>query len=267
LTTATATGIGTRTTSGSRLPELRLRHALGLGAFLVFALLPGFASAQDISVNFGDNTTLTERAVQLVGLLTVLSLAPSILVMVTSFTRIIVVLSLLRTAIGLQTAPPNGVMVSLALFLTAFIMAPTLQQSYDQGIAPLLAGQIQVTEAFDKSAVPIHKFMVANVREDDLKLFYDLSGKPAPDTPEAIPLQLLIPAFMISELRRAFEIGFLLFVPFVVIDMVVASVLMSMGMMMLPPVVISLPFKLIFFVLVDGWHLVAGSLVRSFNAG
>jgi flagellar biosynthetic protein FliP len=226
--------------------------------------MPGVALAQDISVNFGDNTTLTERAVQLIGLLTVLSLAPSILVMVTSFTRIIVVLSLLRTAIGLQTAPPNAVMVSLALFLTAFIMAPTLQQSYDQGIAPLMAGQIQINEAFDRSSAPVHKFMVANVRQDDLKLFYDLSGKPAPETPEAIPLQLLIPAFMISELRRAFEIGFLLFVPFVVIDMVVASVLMSMGMMMLPPVIISLPFKLIFFVLVDGWHLVAGSLIRSF---
>jgi flagellar biosynthetic protein FliP len=205
--------------------------------------------------------------VQLIGLLTVLSLAPSILVMVTSFTRIIVVLSLLRTAIGLQTAPPNSVMVSLALFLTAFIMWPTLQQSYDQGVAPLLAGQIQVNEAFDRSAAPIHKFMMANVRQDDLKLFYDLSGNPAPATPEAVPLQLLVPSFMISELRRAFEIGFLLFVPFVVIDMVVASVLMSMGMMMLPPVVISLPFKLIFFVLVDGWHLVAGSLVRSFTAG
>jgi flagellar biosynthetic protein FliP len=250
-------------------PELRRlcspRLTLGLVAFLIFVLHPGLAGAQDISVNFGDNTTLTQRAIQLVGLLTVLSLAPSILVMVTSFTRIIVVLSLLRTAIGLQTAPPNGVMVSLALFLTAFIMAPTLQQSYDQGIAPLMAGTIQVNEAFDKSAAPIHKFMMANVRQDDLKLFYDLSAKPAPDDPAAVPLQLLVPAFMISELRRAFEIGFLLFVPFVVIDMVVASVLMSMGMMMLPPVVISLPFKLIFFVLVDGWHLVAGSLVRSFT--
>ena len=260
----TTAHIGTRDTEPPARRRVHPRHLVALIAFLAFALLPGIALAQDISVNFGDNTTLTQRAVQLIGLLTVLSLAPSIIVMVTSFTRIIVVLSLLRTAIGLQTAPPNAVMVSLALFLTAFIMAPTLQQSYDQGIAPLMAGQIQVNEAFDKSAAPIHKFMVANVRQDDLKLFYDLSNKPAPDTPEAIPLQLLVPAFMISELRRAFEIGFLIFVPFVVIDMVVASVLMSMGMMMLPPVVISLPFKLIFFVLVDGWHLVAGSLIRSF---
>jgi flagellar biosynthetic protein FliP len=249
-----------------RPPERRRRFLplYGIVAFLILVIAPGLAWAQDISVNFGDNTTLTERAIQLIGLLTVLSLAPSILVMVTSFTRIIVVLSLLRTAIGLQTAPPNAVMVSLALFLTAFIMAPTLQQSYDQGIAPLMAGRIEVNEAFTRSAAPVHKFMVANVRQDDLKLFYDLSNSPAPADPAAIPLQLLVPAFMISELRRAFEIGFLLFVPFVVIDMVVASVLMSMGMMMLPPVVISLPFKLIFFVLVDGWHLVAGSLIRSF---
>jgi flagellar biosynthetic protein FliP len=158
-------------------------------------------------------------------------------------------------------------MISLALFLTAFIMAPTLQQSYEQAVAPLIAGQIDVNEAFTRGAVPFHKFMVANVREADLQLFYDLSGEPAPESPDAIPLQILVPAFMISELRRAFEIGFLLFLPFVIIDMVVASVLMSMGMMMLPPVVISLPFKLIFFVLVDGWHLVAGSLVRSFNGG
>ncbi len=184
----------------------------------------------------------------------------------TSFTRIVVVLSLLRTAIGLQTAPPNSVMVSLALFLTFFIMQPTLQAAYDQGVAPLLAGQIQVQEAFDKGSVPLHDFMAANVRQEDVQLFYDLSSEPPPADAATIPLKILVPAFMISELRRAFEIGFLLFLPFVIIDMVVASVLMSMGMMMLPPVVISLPFKLIFFVLVDGWHLVAGSLVRSFTS-
>jgi flagellar biosynthetic protein FliP len=223
--------------------------------------------AQDLSINFGDDTTLTERAVQLIGLTTVLALAPSILVMVTSFTRIVVVLSLLRTAIGLQTAPPNSVMVSLALFLTAFIMAPTLTQTYNVGVAPLMAGTITVQEAFDRGSVPIHDFMAANVREKDVQLFYDLSNTEPPADATAIPLQILTPAFMISELRRAFEIGFLLFLPFVIIDMVVASVLMSMGMMMLPPVVISLPFKLIFFVLVDGWSLVAGSLVRSFVSG
>lgn len=235
--------------------------ALAGGLLLAFAL---GAQAQDLSIDFGDDTTLTERAIQLIGLITLLSLAPSILVMVTSFTRIVVVLSLLRTAIGLQTAPPNSVMISLALFLTLFIMQPTLQQSYDQGIAPLMAGEIEFAEAFEQGVAPLHEFMRVNVRDKDLELFYDITEAEPPADPEAIELRLLIPAFIISELRRAFEIGFLLFLPFVVIDMVVASVLMSMGMMMLPPVVISLPFKLIFFVLVDGWYLVAGSLVRSF---
>jgi flagellar biosynthetic protein FliP len=252
-------------TSPARPARWRVLLPLLTAAGLLILWSTG-AFAQDLSIDFGDDTTLTERAIQLIGLITLLSLAPSILVMVTSFTRIVVVLSLLRTAIGLQTAPPNTVMVSLALFLTLFIMQPTLQQSYDQGIAPLMAGQIEFAEAFDASAAPLHEFMRANVRDKDLELFYDLTETEPPAEAEAIPLQLLIPAFIISELRRAFEIGFLLFLPFVIIDMVVASVLMSMGMMMLPPVVISLPFKLIFFVLVDGWYLVAGSLVRSFTS-
>ncbi|WP_374620280.1 flagellar type III secretion system pore protein FliP [Devosia sp.] len=242
----------------------RVLASLGLLAAIA---LPTLAFGQDITIGFGDDATVTERAVQLVGLITLLSLAPSILVMVTSFTRIVVVLSLLRTALGTQSAPPNSVMVSLALFLTLFIMGPTLQQSYDNGIAPLISGTIQVEEAFERASAPVRDFMAANVRQQDLQLFYDLSQSEAPADSTAIPLQILTPAFMISELRRAFEIGFLLFLPFVIIDMVVASVLMSMGMMMLPPVVISLPFKLIFFVLVDGWHLVAGSLIRSFVSG
>jgi flagellar biosynthetic protein FliP len=256
---------GSSAVSGAAPTTSTLRRGLLLAALAFAAIaIPAVAQAQDISVNFGDDTTLTQRAVQLVGLITVLALAPSILIMVTSFTRIVVVLSLLRTAMGLQSAPPNSVMVSLALFLTFFIMQPTLQASYDQGVAPLLAGQIQFQEAFDRGSVPLHDFMAANVRQEDVQLFYDLSNEPPPADAKTIPLKILVPAFMISELRRAFEIGFLLFLPFVIIDMVVASVLMSMGMMMLPPVVISLPFKLIFFVLVDGWHLVAGSLVRSF---
>ncbi|WP_443112553.1 flagellar type III secretion system pore protein FliP [Devosia sp. ZB163] len=250
----------------SRTDRPSLRRALAYLAFFAALLIPALAFGQDVSIDFGDDTTITERAVQIVGLITLLSLAPSILVMVTSFTRIVVVLSLLRTAIGLQTAPPNSVMVSLALFLTLFVMGPTLQQSYDNGIAPLVAGTIPIEEAFARTSAPIHEFMLANVREQDLRLFFDMSNTQPPADPAATPLQTLIPAFMISELRRAFEIGFLLFLPFVIIDMVVASVLMSMGMMMLPPVVISLPFKLIFFVLVDGWHLVAGSLIRSFTA-
>ena len=250
-----------REARGSIRPSLWLRSA-AVGLFA--ALSPTIAFAQDVSINFGDNTSLTQRAVQLIGLVTILALAPSILVMVTSFTRIVVVLSLLRTALGLQSAPPNSVMVSLSLFLTFFIMQPTLQAAYDQGIGPLLSGQIQVQEAFDKGSVPLHDFMAANVRQEDVQLFYDMSNETPPADAKTIPLKILVPAFMISELRRAFEIGFLLFLPFVIIDMVVASVLMSMGMMMLPPVVISLPFKLIFFVLVDGWRLVAGSLVESY---
>ncbi|WP_096176585.1 flagellar type III secretion system pore protein FliP [Cohaesibacter sp. ES.047] len=222
------------------------------------------AFAQQLTIGFGDDLTITERAVQLVGLITVLSLAPSILIMVTSFTRIVVVLSLLRSAIGLQTAPPNTVMISLALFLTAFIMAPTFEEAYNIGIQPLVDGEIEPAEAFDLTSQPFHAFMRRHVRENDLALFLDMAQQEAPATPEDVSLRVLIPAFMISELRRAFEIGFLVFLPFIIIDLVVASILMSMGMMMLPPVVISLPFKLIFFVLVDGWNLITGSLVRSF---
>jgi len=223
------------------------------------------AHAQDISINFGQGTGLTERVIQLIALLTVLSLAPSILVMMTSFTRIVVVLSLLRTALGTATAPPNAVLISLAMFLTAFVMWPTFTTAYDVGVRPLMANEITPEQAFERASDPFRAFMMKNVRDKDLKLFMDLSRTPTPERPEDMSLRVLVPSFMISELKRAFEIGFLLFLPFLIIDLVVASVLMSMGMMMLPPVVVSLPFKLIFFVLVDGWHLVAGSLVRSFT--
>jgi flagellar biosynthetic protein FliP len=223
------------------------------------------ATAQDISINFGQGGGLTERVIQLIALLTVLSLAPSILIMMTSFTRIVVVLSLLRTALGTATAPPNAVIVALALFLTAFVMGPALQRSYDLGIRPLINNEITVEQAFERATEPLKVFMQKNVREKDLAFFSDLSREPRPATPEEMSLRILVPAFMISELKRAFEIGFLLFLPFLIIDLVVASVLMSMGMMMLPPVVVSLPFKLIFFVLVDGWSLVAGSLVQSYG--
>jgi flagellar biosynthetic protein FliP len=230
-------------------------------------LLAGVSSAngQDISINFGQGGGLTERVLQLIALLTVLSLAPSILVMVTSFTRIVVVLSLLRTALGTATAPPNAVLISLAMFLTAFVMWPTFTTAYDAGVRPLVANEITPEQAFERAADPFRAFMMKNVRDKDLKLFQDLSGQPVPDKAEDMSLRVLVPSFMISELKRAFEIGFLLFLPFLIIDLVVASVLMSMGMMMLPPVVVSLPFKLIFFVLVDGWHLVAGSLVQSYG--
>jgi flagellar biosynthetic protein FliP len=224
------------------------------------------AGAQALTLDLGDaGGTATGQILQLLVLITVLSLAPGILVMVTSFTRIIVALSFLRSALGIQQTPPNVVMISLALFLTGAIMAPTFQRSYQEGLQPLIAGEIDEATAFDRGVEPFREFMLTQVREEDLGLFLGIAKVPT-DTPVAqAPLQALIPGFMISELRRAFEIGFLLFVPFLIIDMVVASILMSMGMMMLPPVTVSLPFKLIFFVLVDGWFLVAGSLVRSFG--
>jgi flagellar biosynthetic protein FliP len=243
--------------------------------YVLFAVLCGLllvaaepAAAQTFSLDLGNGEeggSVTGRIVQLVALLTVLSLAPSILVMVTSFTRIVVVLSFVRTAMGVQQTPPNQVLVSLALFLTFFVMMPTLEQSYDQGIKPLIDGEISEMEAFDKAVEPVRGFMMSHVREQDLMLFADMAEVPDEELRTETPLRVLIPAFMVSELRRAFEIGFLIFVPFLIIDMVVASVLMSMGMMMLPPIIISLPFKIIFFVLVDGWYLVVGSLVRSFG--
>ena len=234
-------------------------------AFLCISLFAFPADAQNLTLDFGTGGEATGRIVQLVALLTILTLAPSILVMVTSFVRIVIVLSLLRTAIGTQGTPPNTVIISLALFMTLFIMQPTLQASYQEGIAPLIAEEISEEQALERSVAPVRTFMLEHVREKDLDLFLGMARVESVESPEATPLQALIPAFMISELRRAFEIGFLLFVPFLIIDMVVASVLMSMGMMMLPPVMISLPFKLIFFVLVDGWYLVAGSLVQSFG--
>jgi flagellar biosynthetic protein FliP len=261
----------TTTAALSALAAVVVLAALaGLATLIGLAGLLGLAApaaAQDISINLGGagGGGVTERAIQLIALLTVLSIAPSILIMMTSFTRIVVVLSLLRTAMGTATAPPNSVIIALAMFLTAFVMGPVLQKSYDEGIRPLIANQINVEEALQRASGPLRGFMEKNVREKDLKLFMDLSGEPPPATPEEMSLRILVPAFMISELKRAFEIGFLLFLPFLIIDLVVASVLMSMGMMMLPPVVVSLPFKLIFFVLVDGWSLVAGSLVQSYG--
>ncbi len=246
-------------------PRLVLHRVAALVLVAGAALLAWPAAAQDVTINLGQGAGVNERVIQLIALITVLSVAPSILIMVTSFVRIAVVLSLLRTAIGTMTAPPNAVIVGLSLFLTGFVMAPTLQQSYDVGIRPLIENQIDAPQAFERASGPFREFMLKHVREKDLALFQELSREPVPATPQEVSFRVLVPAFMISELRRAFEIAFLLFVPFLVIDLVVASVLMSMGMMMLPPVTVSLPFKLIFFVLVDGWNLVAGSLVRSFG--
>ncbi len=232
---------------------------------LVFSIEP--AAAQNISIDLGQSGdgTVTGRIVQIVALMTILSLAPSILIMMTSFTRIVVVLSFMRTAIGIQQTPPNTVMISLALFLTFFIMAPTLKSAYEQGVVPLINEEIDEIEAFERTTEPFKEFMLLHVRDDDLGLFISLSESGPYEEEMDIPLQVLIPSFMISELRRAFEIGFMIFLPFLIIDLVVASILMSMGMMMLPPVTVSLPFKIIFFVLVDGWHLISGSLVQSFT--
>ncbi len=242
------------------------RPLCGVAAGLALALSADPAAAQALSLELGagDGET-TSLILQIVALVTILSLAPSILVMVTSFTRIVVVLSFLRSALGIQQTPPNAVLISLALFLTFFIMSPVLKAAYEEGIQPLMAEQIDEADAFQRTLSPFRGFMLAHVREQDLGLFMEMAGETEIAGPEEIPLQVLVPAFMISELRRAFEIGFLIFLPFLIIDMVVASILMSMGMMMLPPIMISLPFKLIFFVLVDGWYLIAGSLIRSYG--
>jgi flagellar biosynthetic protein FliP len=253
----------------------RLKHFQFAKTSLLLALLGLFvclcghdAVAQVLSLdmgNGGQNGTVTGRIVQMMALLTVLSLAPSILMMMTSFTRIIVVLSFLRSAIGLQQTPPNPVMVSLALFMTFFIMAPTFEKSYEDGVKPLINEEIDEVEAFKRATDPFKLFMLQHTRDKDLTLFVNASHNEKVEKATDLPLQVVIPSFMISELRRAFEIGFMLFLPFLVIDIVTSSILMSMGMMMLPPIVISLPFKIIFFVLVDGWNLVCGSLIKSFD--
>lgn len=233
------------------------------------AFAAGPAAAQQFTIDLGGQSggpgSTATRVVQLLALTTMLSVAPSILVMVTSFTRIVIVLGFVRQALGTMQAPPNMVMISLAMFLTIFIMAPTFEQSWNEGLSPYMEGDIEEAEAFQRSVKPVHAFMMRHVREQDLRLFMDMAREPEVANPEDIPLKALIPAFMISELKRAFEIGFLIFLPFIVIDMVIASVLMSMGMMMIPPAMIALPFKLIFFVLVDGWYMVVGSLVQSFG--
>jgi flagellar biosynthetic protein FliP len=221
---------------------------------LVFALLllPAVAHAQSVSIDLGaaGSAGATSRLVQLTALVTVLSLAPSLLVMMTSFTRIVIVLSLLRSALGTQGTPPNTVLIGLALFLTFFVMQPVLDQAWTTGLLPMSEGRIGDLEGLRLATEPFRKFMAANLRSDDLRLFLDLAHLPDPDSPATAPWRALIPGFLVGELRRAFEMGFLLYLPFLVIDMVVASVLMSLGMMMLPPSVVSLPFKLIFLALI-----------------
>ncbi|MGG5812164.1 flagellar type III secretion system pore protein FliP [Falsiroseomonas sp. CW058] len=234
----------------------------------IFLLLPGAALAQSVSIDMGaGGAGSTARLVQLTALIGLLSLAPSLLVMATAFARIAIVLSLLRSAIGAPGVPPNPVLIGLALFLTWFVMQPVLEQSWVQGLQPMSEGRIAEIAGLQAAAEPFRTFMAAHARDADLALFLDLANLPQPGAAEPVPWRALVPAFMVGELRRAFEIGFLLFLPFLVIDLVVASVLMGLGMMMLPPPAVSLPFKLVFFVLVDGWRLVSGSLVQGFATG
>ena len=255
------------------IPGSRKLHALLPVLVAVIAVAMPHVCAADVGLpaltvqggpGGGQTYTLT---LQVLVLMTALSLLPAILLMMTAFTRIVIVLGLLRQAIGAGQTPPNQVLIGLSLFLTLFVMAPVVDRINDQAVKPYMAGTIDSTVALTNAIGPLKTFMLSQVGRDDLALFVKLSKIPKPATAQDIPIRVVTPAFMISELKRAFEIGFLLFVPFLVIDLVVASVLMSMGMMMLPPVVVSLPFKLIFFVLVDGWRLVAGSLVQSFQHG
>ncbi|MBV8526010.1 MAG: flagellar type III secretion system pore protein FliP [Acetobacteraceae bacterium] len=243
----------------------RLARAAGLALLL---LLPAtLACAQSVNIDLGaaGQPGATSRLVQITALITVLSLAPSLLVMVTAFTRIVIVLSLLRSALSTQGTPPNSVIIGLALFLSFFVMQPVFDQSWTAGLLPMTQGRVTELEGLRLAAEPFHHFMASNTRPGDLQLFLDLANLPPPNAASETPWRALVPAFMVGELRRAFEMGFLLFLPFLVIDMVVSSVLMSLGMMMLPPSAVSLPFKLIFFVLVDGWRMVSGSLVQSFQ--
>jgi flagellar biosynthetic protein FliP len=250
------------------------RLSLILSIALLACFLAGSALAQDQtlrlpSISLGvEEATSPEQvstALQIVILLTVLALAPSILIMTTSFTRLAVVFSLLRNAMGTQQQPPAQIVVGLSLFLTIFIMTPVFNQIDEKALTPFMEGAINQQTFFAEATKPMKDFMMKHTRQKDLGLFMKIAGQERPRTPDDVPLTSLIPAFVISELSTAFQIGFMLYIPFLVIDMVIASVLLSMGMMMLPPVMVSLPFKLMLFVLVDGWYLIVGSMVQSFN--
>ena len=235
----------------------------------LIVLIPATGHGQSVNIDLGapGQAGATARIVQLTALVTLLSLAPSLLVMTTAFTRIVIVLSLLRSALSTQGTPPNVILIGLALFLSFFVMEPAMTQAWTAGIQPMTEGRVTEIEGLRLAVEPFHTFMADNVRDDDLSFFQDLGHLPPSPDQASISWRALVPAFIVGELRRAFEMGFLLFLPFLIIDVVVASVLMSLGMMMLPPSAVSLPFKLIFFVLIDGWRLVAGSLIQSFVTG
>lgn len=247
----------------------RLPLFLGITLLLVLFVEGAFAQVTLPTVNLGfkttDNPSEVVNAIKIILVLTVLTLAPAILIMMTSFTRIIIVLSFLRQALGVQQMPPNQLLVGLALFLTLFIMGPSFTEMNNTGIQPYLAGKINQDQAIDNSLAPLRKFMFHQTRPQDLSLFVRLAKIETPKTLDKVPTLVLVPSFILSEIKTAFQIGFIIFLPFLVIDMVAASVLMAMGMMMLPPIVISLPLKIMLFVLVDGWSLIIGSMVNSFG--
>ncbi|WP_265519439.1 flagellar type III secretion system pore protein FliP [Nitratireductor luteus] len=234
---------------------------------LLFLAAPAQAQTLDFGALAGDtNGTTVGYIIQMFGLLTVLSIAPGILIMVTSFTRFVIAFSILRAGMGLPSTPANLILISLALFMTFYVMAPTFDRAWNEGVRPLMDNEITETVAMERIAQPFRTFMANNVREKDFALFADLAAERGEIeiSADSVDLRVLVPAFMISEIRRGFEIGFLIVLPFLVIDLIVATITMSMGMMMLPPTVVSLPFKILFFVLIDGWNLLVGSLVRSF---
>ncbi len=240
---------------------LPAKAAIFIAAFTCALILPSLLAAQEVTLDLGDDASLTARTFQLIALITLLSLAPGLAIMVTCFPFVVTVLSILRQAIGLQQSPPNMLIVSLALFLTYFVMAPVFEQAYSFGIAPLIDGELTVEEAIPVIYQPFRGFMMNRVDTSTLISLAELRPETSIEDPDA---SVLIPAFMLSEVERAFQIGFLIFLPFLVIDLVVAAILMSMGMMMVPPAIVSLPFKLAFFVVADGWVLITGALVRSY---
>ncbi len=255
--------------NGAKLHRIMWILSLSMPVWFAFLLYTNIAQAADIptfSVSLGDSDNPEDwfTGLKIIAVLTVLALAPSVLVMMTSFTRIVIVFAFLRQALGTQQAPPNQILIGLALFMTIFIMMPVWQKIDATAVTPYLNEEISQSAAMERATKPLRIFMLKQTREDDLLLFLHAAKAEKPASADKTPMHILIPAFVISELRTAFEIGFLIYIPFVVLDMVVASVLMSMGMLMLPPVMISLPLKIILFVLVDGWHLITASLLQSF---
>ncbi|WP_395450321.1 flagellar type III secretion system pore protein FliP [Aminobacter sp. UC22_36] len=243
-----------------------MKKFLATAAILAGVIVPASAQQLDLSALGNTDGATIGYIIQMFGLLTVLSVAPGLLIMVTSFTRFVIAFSILRTGIGLQSTPANLILISLSLFMTFYVMSPTFDQAWQNGVKPLMDNQITQAQAVDRISDPFRTFMMRNVRDKDFNLFADLARERGQTVSEdKVDLRILVPAFMISEIRRGFEIGFLIVLPFLVIDLIVATITMAMGMMMLPPTVVSLPFKILFFVLIDGWNLLVGSLVRSFT--